>query len=101
MAKETIFYNRLIQLVNHSGKSANKIERELGYSRNALHNYKNGSEPSGLRLIELSDYFGVTPEYLIGKDCLNSSLALKKFFYQLNTRQKCELIKLCEDWLEQ
>ncbi|MCE2142273.1 helix-turn-helix domain-containing protein, partial [Streptococcus thermophilus] len=49
-----------------SKKSFNQVERDLGYPRNALHNYKNGVEPSGIRLIELAHYFGVTPEYLLG-----------------------------------
>ncbi|MCC4119919.1 helix-turn-helix domain-containing protein [Lactococcus lactis] len=100
MTKETLFYNRLKRLVQQSGKSINQIERELGYSRNALHNYKNGVEPSGTRLIEISNYFGVTPEYLIGKDSQSYTLPLKNFFNRLNTKQKCEMIILCKDWLE-
>jgi len=40
MIEDNIFYLRLQQAIIESGKSANQIERELGYSRNALHNYK-------------------------------------------------------------
>ena len=49
-----LFYHRLKELVESSGKSANQIERELGYPRNSLNNYKLGGEPSGTRLIGLS-----------------------------------------------
>lgn len=42
-----LFYHRLKELVESSGKSANQIERELGYPRNSLNNYKLGGEPSG------------------------------------------------------
>ncbi|MGL5898276.1 MAG: helix-turn-helix domain-containing protein [Lactobacillaceae bacterium] len=49
-----------------SGKSTNQIERELGYPRNALHNYRTGSEPSATRLMELSQYFQLSPGYLMG-----------------------------------
>ncbi len=68
MIEETIFYSRLKQEIEKSGKSTNQIERELGYSRNALHNYKNGTEPSGTRLIEIAEYFHVSPKFLIGKN---------------------------------
>lgn len=42
-----LFYHRLKELVESSGKSANQIERKLGYPRNSLNNYKLGGEPSG------------------------------------------------------
>lgn len=32
-----IFQKRLNQLIEKSGKSTNQIEREMGYTRNALH----------------------------------------------------------------
>ncbi|MDM5144836.1 hypothetical protein ICE98_01937 [Lactococcus lactis] len=35
---ENIFYLRLKALTHESGKSFNQIERELGYTRNALAN---------------------------------------------------------------
>ncbi|MDG4959787.1 helix-turn-helix domain-containing protein [Lactococcus lactis] len=95
------FIGALKNLLKKSDKSINQIERELGYCRNSLHNYKNGTGPSGLRLIEISNYFGVTPEYLIGKDSQIYSLSLKSFFNQLSTKQKCEMLILCEDWIKQ
>ena len=66
MAENQLFYPRLEELIRLSKKSFNQVERDLGYPRNALHNYKNGMEPSGIRLIELAHYFGVTQEYLLG-----------------------------------
>ena len=62
---ENIFYLRLKALTHESGNSFNQIERELGYTRNALANYKNGGVPSGIRLMELANYFKVLPDYLI------------------------------------
>lgn len=63
-----MFYDRLKKLVVESHKSFNRIERELGYPRNALANYRLGKEPSAKRLAEIADYFGVPSEYLLGKD---------------------------------
>ncbi|MDG4974930.1 helix-turn-helix domain-containing protein [Lactococcus lactis] len=61
-----IFYNRLKMLCDSAGKSINKVEKELNYPRNSLHNYKEGRIPSGLRLVEISEFFSVSPEYLLG-----------------------------------
>lgn len=60
------FYYRLKMLCDNAGKSINEVEKELNYPRNALHNYKEGRIPSGLRLVELSEFFSVSPEYLLG-----------------------------------
>lgn len=61
-----IFYYRVKMLCDNVGKSINEVEKELNYPRNALHNYREGRIPSGLRLVELSEYFSVSPEYLLG-----------------------------------
>lgn len=100
--KENTFYYRLINLAKQSNKSINQIERDLGYPRNTLHNYRNSKRiPSGQRLLEISHYFGVAPEYLIGEmDSKNSNIEpTEKFFRQFNNYQKLELAKLCQKWL--
>ncbi len=61
--EESIFYKRIKKLANELGKSFNQIEKELGYSRNALSNYKTQTIPSAIRLLELAEYFDVTPRY--------------------------------------
>lgn len=61
-----MFYKRLKELAELSKKSFNEIERELGYSRNALNGYKLKRVPSAVRLLELANYFEVSPEYLMG-----------------------------------
>lgn len=98
MEKCSLFYERLSKLVEESGKSMNCIERELGYSRNALHNYKNGGEPSGSRLIEISEYFQVPPVYLIGKVEEPDSSQIRKFFKNLNNEQKFKMLELSQEW---
>lgn len=100
MSAETIFYSRLKQEIKKSRKSTNQIERELGYSRNALHNYKNGTEPSGTRLIEIAEYFHVSPKFLIGKTDISSENNPIILFDQLSDIQKYEMLKLCHTWSE-
>ncbi len=60
------FYFRLKMLCDNAGKSINEVEKDLDYPRNALHNYKEGRVPSGIRLIEVSEYFSLFPEFLLG-----------------------------------
>lgn len=96
MKKENLFYLRLISLIQKSQKSVNQIERELGYPRNSLHNYKDGKDPSGKRLVELARYFKVSPDYLIGMSNLSYP---KKIFEELDTNQKKEMYLLCQEWI--
>ena len=81
------FYNRLKMLSDYYDKSINEVEKDLNYPRNALHNYKGKRLPSGTRLIELSRYFNVSPEYLIG---MSHNRELKE---SSNTRELKKLIK--------
>lgn len=100
MIEETIFYSRLKEEFKKTRKSTNQIERELGYSRNALHNYKNGMEPSGKRLIEIAEYFHVSSQFLIGKTEISSVNSPITIFEKLSDVQKFEMLKLCHNWSE-
>lgn len=98
MDNNYIFYKRLQAAVDKSGKSINCIERELGYARNSLNNYKRGGEPSAKRLIELSQYFQVAPEYLIGLTNKNYRISSPSFFEQLSEEQKLEIFIISQQW---
>lgn len=58
MGKGT-FYRRLEQLQRSSMKFFNQIEKDLGYSRNALNNYKFSGLPYGKRLLEMAESFNI------------------------------------------
>jgi transcriptional regulator with XRE-family HTH domain len=99
MDKNTNFMVRLDYLVQSTGKSYNQIEQELGYPRNALNNYKNGSEPSASRLLELSSYFKVTPAYLFGEtDRLEIDLVYQ-VFNKFSPEEKKEMYLYCHSWM--
>lgn len=93
-----LFKERLTHAIKLSGKSTNQIEREIGYPRNALHNYKNGSEPSATRLLELAQYFQIQPGYLMGVNLNNVSNNPSAYFEQLNEEQKTEMLKITQKW---
>lgn len=98
MTEESVFYQRLKTEIKLMGKNFNQAERELGYPRNSLNNYKNSIEPSGKRLVELANYFGVSSSYLIGKREKVESESLKVSFQSLDFEQKRELYEICQSW---
>lgn len=95
--EETLF-DRIHELAIKSGKSINSIERELGYPRNALMNYKVNSSPSATRLFQLSSYFEVPPEYLLGGITYSKSINIKNTFEILNLEQRKDMYLLCHEW---
>ena len=98
MYKNLLFYERLMEAADTCGKSINCIERELGYPRNALYNYRNGTEPSATRLIEIAQYFGLSPEYLMGKVKSSSTSCPVNMFKQLPRPEKLKVLITAEDW---
>lgn len=98
MSEETIFYIRLKEQIKIRKTSFNQVERDLGYPRNSLNNYKNRIEPSGKRLVELAEYFMVSPGFLIGKEGKEENKSFKTFFQKLDFEQKREIYKVCEKW---
>ena len=97
--KREIFAIRFQQECSRLNKSVNQIERELGYPRNALHNYKSGAIPSGCRLLEIAKYFKVSPQYLIGEANESSDEDMKEFFQNLSFKDKKKLCMICQEWL--
>ncbi len=101
MSTDNIFYTRLRTLSHKLGKSLNQVEKELGYPRNSLNNYKNHQMPSGVRLMEIADYFEVTPDYLLGKSNSMQIESVNEIFEELSPKQKIEMYDLCKDWLNE
>lgn len=101
MSTDNIFYTRLRTLSHKLGKSLNQVEKELGYPRNSLNNYKNHQMPSGVRLMEIADYFKVTPVYLLGKSNSMQIESVNEIFEELSPKQKIEMYDLCKDWLNE
>ena len=62
-----IFSKRLADSMELNGKKQIDVARELGIPKSTLSRYLKGSyEPKTERVYQLSDYFGVTPELLMG-----------------------------------
>lgn len=62
-----IFSKRLADSMELNGKKQIDVARELGIPQSTLSRYLKGSyEPKTERVYQLSEYFGVTPEWLMG-----------------------------------
>ena len=63
-----MFFDRLKKLCDERGISTYKACTEIGLNRAAVAKWKNGSIPSGSTASKLAEYFGVTTDYLLGKE---------------------------------
>lgn len=71
----------------------------MNYPRNALSNYKQGRVPSAKRILELAQYFGVTPEYLLGGNYDIKSPSADYLFKLLDGEEREKMCLLCYEWL--
>ena len=64
-----MFYDRFKQLCDHKGVSCNKAALEIGLSNATPTKWKKtGATPVGETLDKIAAYFGVTTDYLLGKE---------------------------------
>jgi transcriptional regulator with XRE-family HTH domain len=57
------------------GTSINAMLNSCGVGRNFMDNLKKGSIPAVDKLIKIADYFGVTVDYLLGKEDIEKALS--------------------------
>lgn len=64
-----LFKDRLNQEMDGKKCTATELAKELGISRQAVDNYRNGiSDPPLSKLIQIADYFDVSVDWLLGRD---------------------------------
>ena len=68
-----MFWNIFCNLCTQKGISANKAAKELNISSGSITNWKNGTIPQNAKLKKIAEYFGVTIEYLLGKENAESN----------------------------
>lgn len=64
----SIFFERFAELCKEIGETPNSIAKILGISSGSVTAWKNGTEPRNKTLSAIADHFGVTTDYLLGKE---------------------------------
>ena len=63
-----MFWEIFSKLCSQRGKSPNAVAKELKISSGSVTNWKNGTIPNNSALLKLANYFGVSVDYLLGKE---------------------------------
>lgn len=63
-----MFFDRLKELCATKGISTYKACTDVGLNRAAVAKWKGGSTPNGDTALKLAEYFGVSVDYLLGKE---------------------------------
>ena len=63
-----MFWEIFVSLCSNHGKSTTAVILELGLSRSLVTSWKNGTVPNNTTLKKISDYFGVSVDYLLGNE---------------------------------
>lgn len=64
-----MFFDIYSELCSNVGKSPSSVAVALGISKASMSDWKNkGSYPNAKNLSAIADYFGVTVDYLLGKE---------------------------------
>lgn len=77
-----MFTKRLISLRQKAGMSQQEISKRLGIARTTYASYEQGAREPDIELInKISDFHGVSTDWLLGKDKKESAYALPESEY--------------------
>lgn len=63
-----MFWDILNKICKEKNLTPNSIAKEIGASNSTANKWKNGTIPNGETLIKISDYLGVSIDYLLGRE---------------------------------
>lgn len=63
-----MFWKFFLKLCEKNGEKPNPVAKKLNISSGSVTNWKKGVVPQDTTLIKIADYFGVTVDYLLGKE---------------------------------
>ncbi|MFQ7241241.1 MAG: helix-turn-helix domain-containing protein [Agathobaculum sp.] len=93
-----MFYDVYVELCHNNGKSPSAVAQELGINKSNVSNWKNnGYTPRGAVLNKIAEYFGVSVDYLLGKEqkekpLVNDDEELTEYLEQLRTRPELKMM---------
>lgn len=95
----SIIYSRIRELANQNHISLAELERTLSFSNGIISTWKNGN-PSIDKVEKVADYFGVSTDYLLGRDEDNDKnttpeyRAIQRNAKQLNPSDQKKLLEI-------
>ncbi len=104
-----MFYERFIQLCTENSEKPTSVLKEIGVSSGNLNNWKNGTSVKSDILMQLSEHFNVSVDYLLGKtnepNTSNTSQQLTQneqelldIFKNFSERDQIKILGKMEDW---
>ena len=63
-----MFWDIFVKLCNSVGKLPTIVVKEIGIAHGSITEWKRGRIPRDSTLIKIANYFGVTVDYLLGKE---------------------------------
>lgn len=99
-----MFYDTFVKLCDEKGVKPTNVIETLGFSSGNMSRWKGGQEPGRKSLCKVAEYFGVTTEYLLGKETETISLSPKQkkvleLYDSLSPEQKDSFEKLLDSVL--
>ena len=73
-----MFWDIYFELCKRNGTTPTATVKALGFSAGSVTSWKNGKVPHHGTLIKIADYFGVSVDYLLGKEEAGESEEMKK-----------------------
>ena len=88
-----VFWEIFIKLCADNNTKPNPVAAKLGISSGAVTKWKNGVVPNSVTLHKIADFFGVSVEYLLGKEIDTSEDAeLNNYLQELRTRPEMRML---------
>lgn len=63
-----MFWRKFLEICTERGESPNGVAKKIGISSCSVTSWKNGGTPRDSTLLKLATYFGVSVDYLLGKE---------------------------------
>lgn len=63
-----MFIQRLEELIAERKLTISQLSKSIGIPSTTMYSWQNGIQPTAEKLVKLADYFGVTIDYLVGRE---------------------------------
>lgn len=90
-----MFWDNFIELCVKNNVKPNPVAKSLGISSGSVTNWKKGVAPNSTTLKKIADYFGVSVDYLLGKESTaqpSEHDELNEYLEEIRTRPEMKML---------